>query len=120
MSFRSQLEQIVKDVQGAVACSVMGFDGIAIETHLAEDPGVDVNTILVEYSNVLGKLKEATASLQAGGMSEVAISTEKLTTIARLLTPDYYLVLALTPDGNYGKGRYALRIAAPMLKAELG
>ena len=28
-------------------------------------------------------------------------------------------VLALKPDGNYGKGRYVLRITAPKLKAEL-
>jgi predicted regulator of Ras-like GTPase activity (Roadblock/LC7/MglB family) len=119
MAFRTHLEEIVKQVEGAVACSVMGFDGIAIDTHLVSDPGVDVNTVLIEYSNVLAKLKEATASLEAGSMSEVAIATVKLTTIARLLTPEYYLVLALSPEGNMGKGRYALRIAAPKLKAEL-
>ena len=43
--------------------------------------------------------------------------TEKLLTIARLLTAEYYIVLALTPEGNYGKGRYALRLVAPTLAA---
>ena len=37
----------------------------------------------------------------------------------RLLTPEYFLVLALKADGNYGKERYALRLAAPKVKAEL-
>jgi len=35
------------------------------------------------------------------------------------VSPDYFVVLALRPDGNYGKGRYALRIAAPRIRAEL-
>jgi len=37
----------------------------------------------------------------------------------RLVSPDYFLVLALGSSGNYGKGRYALRIAAPRVNAEL-
>lgn len=119
MSFRAQLEQLLKEVEGSVACSLMGFDGIAIETQQAKDPGVDLNAMLIEYGNILIKLKQAAAALEAGSVSEVAINTEKLCTIARMLTPEYYLVLALTPEGNYGKGRYALRVAAPRLKAEL-
>jgi predicted regulator of Ras-like GTPase activity (Roadblock/LC7/MglB family) len=119
MSFRTQLEQVVNQVDGAVACSVMGFDGIAVEMHQASDVGLDISAMLVEYGNILGKLKEAALALQAGEVSEVSISTEKLSTIARLVTPEYYLVLALAPNGNYGKGRYALRVAAPAIKAEL-
>jgi len=120
MSFRTHLENVVNQVEGAVACSVMGFDGIAVDTHHARDCDVDVPAVLIEYGSVLGRLNEAAASLQAGLVSEGSICPEKLSTIARLLTPEYYIVLALAPDGNYGKGRYALRIAAPLVKAELG
>jgi predicted regulator of Ras-like GTPase activity (Roadblock/LC7/MglB family) len=120
MSFQTQLEQLLKDVDGSVACSVMGFDGIAIETQQSSDPGVDLASMLVEYGSILSKLKEAAKALEAGSVNEVAISTDKLSTIARLLTPEYFLVLALTPSGNFGKGRYALRVAAPKVKAELG
>jgi len=28
-------------------------------------------------------------------------------------------VVALTPDGNFGKARYLLRVTAPKLRAEL-
>jgi predicted regulator of Ras-like GTPase activity (Roadblock/LC7/MglB family) len=119
MSFRAHLEQLMKEVDGAVACSVMGFDGIAIDTHTASEPGLDFAAMLIEYGNILSKLKEAAAALEAGTVSEVVINTEKLSTIARLLTPEYFLVLALRPDGNFGKGRYAMRVAAPRVKAEL-
>ena len=33
MSFLTHLESVVNQVDGAIACSVMGFDGIAVETH---------------------------------------------------------------------------------------
>jgi predicted regulator of Ras-like GTPase activity (Roadblock/LC7/MglB family) len=120
MSFRTHLEQILSQVEGAVVCSVMGFDGMAIDTQqVAEVDGLDLQAMLIEYGSIVSKLKEAAAALKAGDVSEVSINTERLVTIARLLTPEYYLVLALTPEGNYGKGRYALRIAAPKVKAEL-
>ena len=119
MSFSAHLEQVLKQVEGAVACSIMGFDGYAVETQTSKDPGVDFEALLVEYGTVLIKIQETAKGLEVGSVSEVTINTEKLTTIVRLLTPEYYLVLALTPEGNYGKGRYALRIVAPKVTAEL-
>ncbi|MGI5862992.1 MAG: roadblock/LC7 domain-containing protein [Myxococcales bacterium] len=120
MSFRTHLEQVLNQVEGSVACSVMGFDGMAIDTQQAKElEGLDLSAMLIEYGSILSKLKDAASSLQAGDISEISINTERLITIARMLTPEYYLVLAITPDGNYGKGRYALRIAAPKVKAEL-
>ena len=120
MSFSTHLEQVLSQVEGSVACSVMGFDGISIETQTTKDVGIDLNAMLIEYGHILGKLNEAALALEAGSVSEVAINTEKLYTIARTLTSVYYLLLALTPEGNFGKGRYALRVAAPKVKAELG
>jgi predicted regulator of Ras-like GTPase activity (Roadblock/LC7/MglB family) len=120
MSFRTHLEQVISQVDGAIACSVMGFDGMAIDTQqVKEVEGLDLSAMLIEYGSILSQLKQAATSLQAGNVSEISINTERLITIARMLTPEYYVVLALTPEGNYGKGRYALRIAAPKVKAEL-
>jgi hypothetical protein len=49
----------------------------------------------------------------------MSINTEKLVTLIRLVSPDYFLALTLKPDGNHGKGRYVLRITAPKVRAEL-
>lgn len=120
MSFRTHLEQVLSQVEGSIVCSVMGFDGMAVDTQqVSEVEGLDLSAMLVEYGSVVGKLRETATALQAGDVTEVSINTERLITIARLLTPEYYIVLALTPEGNYGKARYALRIAAPKVKAEL-
>lgn len=122
MSFRTHLEAVVNQVDGALACSIMGFDGISVETHQKDEAAVsdlDLSTAWIEYANLLTQLKGAAEMLKTGTVSEVSINSERVMTLMRMVTPDYFLVLALKADGNYGKGRYVLRITAPKVKAEL-
>ncbi len=120
MSFQTHLESVVRQVDGALACSVMGFDGIAVQTHQIQGADeLELTTAMVEFTNVLGQLKSAAELLKTGSVQEVSINTEKLTTLMRLVSPEYFIVLAMRPEGNYGKGRYVLRVTAPKIKAEL-
>ncbi len=119
MSFREHLEQICRDVDGAVACSLMGVDGIEVDTHVADGGEVDLKSLLVEYSGVLRSAKEAAEAHEAGGVAELAIATDKLLAVVRTVSPEYFMVVALTPDGNFGKARYLLRVTAPKLRSEL-
>jgi predicted regulator of Ras-like GTPase activity (Roadblock/LC7/MglB family) len=122
MSFREHLEQVCRDVDGAIACSLMGVDGIEVDTHLAgagQDEVVDLKSLLVEYSAVFRSAREAAAAHEAGGVAEVAISTDKVTAVARQVSPEYFMVVALRPEGNLGKARFLLRITAPRLGSEL-
>ncbi len=119
MSFHEHLEQVCRSVEGAVACSLMGVDGIEVDTHLQDGGGVDVKSLLVEYSGVLRSAREAAEAHAAGGVDEISVSTDKLLAVVRLVTPEYFMVVALTPDGNIGKARYLLRVTAPKLKSEL-
>jgi predicted regulator of Ras-like GTPase activity (Roadblock/LC7/MglB family) len=119
MSFREHLEQVCRNVDGAVACSLMGVDGIEVDTHLTDGEGIDVKSLLVEYSGVLRSAREAAEAHEAGGVAEIAIATDKLLAVVRLVTAEYFMVVALRPEGNIGKARYLLRVTAPKLKAEL-
>jgi len=120
MSFRQHLEDVCKSVDGALACSLMGVDGIEVDTHLAGGTAdIDLKSLLVEYSNLFQSARQAASDHRAGGICELCINTEKLVTVARLVSPDYFMVVALGPDGNYGKARYLLRITAPKVKSEL-
>jgi predicted regulator of Ras-like GTPase activity (Roadblock/LC7/MglB family) len=120
MGFREDLEAICGRVQGAMGATLMGFDGIAIETAELKAPeGVELQSLLVEYSSILSQVQKAAESLQMGNASEVSIRTEKLVAVARSLTPDYFVLLALSPDGNLGRARYELRIAGPKLASQL-
>lgn len=120
MSFLTHLESVVNQVDGALACSIMGYDGIAVETHQAKgSEELELSSAWVEYANLLTQLKNSTDVLKTGSVSEVSINSDKVVTLMRMVTPEYFLVLALKPEGNYGKGRYVLRLAAPKVKAEL-
>ena len=124
MSFLSHLESIVAQVDGSIACSVMGFDGIAVETlqvpSAAEHAtSIELSTAWVEYANILTQLKNAAEVLKTGSIAEVSVNSEHLITLMRMVSPEYFLVLGLKPTGNYGKARYVLRITAPKVKSEL-
>ena len=119
MGFREHLQDVCRGVEGAIACSLMGVDGIEVDTHVAQGDDLDVKSLLVEYSAVLRSAREAAEAHQAGGVSEFAVSTERLVAVARLVSPEYFMVLALRPEGNQGKARFLLRVAAPKVRAEL-
>ena len=57
--------------------------------------------------------------LEAGSANEIAVGTDKLITVIRLLGDTYFLALAMSPGGNFGKGRYLMRVTAPKLQTEL-
>jgi predicted regulator of Ras-like GTPase activity (Roadblock/LC7/MglB family) len=119
MGFREHLEDVVRRCDGAVACTLLGVDGIEVDTHVAATNDVDVKNLVVEYSGLFRTACEASEAHAAGGVDELSISTDKILTVARLVTPEYFLVVALTPDGNFGKARYLLRVTAPKLRSEL-
>jgi predicted regulator of Ras-like GTPase activity (Roadblock/LC7/MglB family) len=118
--FRELLREIVDKTEGAVAGLIMDSEGIAVETYARDGADFDITTVGVEYGVVLGSIKRAAESLEAGKAHEVAIGTDKLVTILRTLGDSYFIAVALRPDGNFGKGRYLMRAAAPKLLAELG
>lgn len=120
MSFLTHLESVVNSVDGAIACSVMGFDGIAVETHQkGGNESLELQNTWVEFANILTQAKSATETLKTGKVQELSINTENLISVLRMVNNDYFLVLALKPTGNYGKGRYVLRITAPKIQSEL-
>ncbi len=117
--FRENLARMVDNVEGGVAGLLMGFDGIAVETYARPAATLDINVVGMEFSVVLNRVREAASVLEVGGVQEIAIRAENLSVLVRVLNPDYFVALALTPDGNVGKGRYLLRLTAPRLQTEL-
>ena len=120
MSFLTHLESVVSQVDGAIACSIMGFDGIAVESHQisgAED--LELSSAWVEYAGIISNLKNVAEMLKTGDVQEMSINTARVITLMRMVSPEYFILLALKPEGNYGKGRYVLRLTAPRVKAEL-
>jgi predicted regulator of Ras-like GTPase activity (Roadblock/LC7/MglB family) len=117
--FKESLRKIVDNVEGGAGALVMGFDGIAVDTYTAPGGAADVSTIGMEFSFVLTQVRKAAESLELGMLEECAIRAEQLTIVTRVLTSEYFLAVCLGPEGNYGKARYLMRVAAAKLQAEL-
>jgi predicted regulator of Ras-like GTPase activity (Roadblock/LC7/MglB family) len=117
--FKEALKEMVDKTDGGIAGLLMDSSGIALESYSKDDAPFDITTIGIEFSVVVGSIKRATESLEAGAAHEVAIGTEKMITLIRMLSETYFLALTMKPDGNYGKGRYLMRTAAPKLLADL-
>ena len=118
--FRELLRDIVEKTDGGLAGLLMDSSGIALETYARDDANFDINNVGVEFGIILGSIKKAAEMLEAGTANEIAVGTDRLVTIIRTLGDTYFLALAMKPDGNFGKGRFLMRTAAPKLIAELG
>lgn len=119
MAFREILEEMVLTVGGGVGAVIMGYDGISIDEYISADTGFDIQLLSVEYSNVVKEIRTAVEVLKTGVLEEVAISTEMTRVLVRAVTEEYFLLLLLTHDGNWGKGRYYLKKFAPTLRDAL-
>jgi predicted regulator of Ras-like GTPase activity (Roadblock/LC7/MglB family) len=118
--FRDALREIVDKTEGGVAGLIMDSEGIAVESYTRENLPFDITTVGIEFGVVLGSIKRAAESLDAGKTHEVAIGTDKVITLIRTLGEGYFLAVAIRPDGNLGKGRFLMRTAVPKLLVELG
>ena len=119
--FQDLLKDVVSRTEGGLAALVMGLDGISVDAFIAEgDAPVEVENVGMEYSVILKEIKRAAELLDAGSAREVSIQAEKMTTVIRMINDDYFVAIALRPDGNYGKARFLLRMNAPKLASELG
>jgi predicted regulator of Ras-like GTPase activity (Roadblock/LC7/MglB family) len=117
--FREKLQRFVDPVEGGVAGLLMGFDGIPIESYARAGSTIDINTVGMEFSFVLSQVRKAAEILQVGGVREITIKAERLVVIMQVLSEEYFIALALEPEGNFGKGRYLMRTVGPKMAAEL-
>ena len=107
--FKEILQDLVDRTDGGVAGLLMASDGIAIDQYSKGDGPFDIESVGMEYSVVLKGVQRAAEMLDAGATKEVSIKTERLTTVVRMLSDEYFVALAVAPGGNVGKARFLLR-----------
>jgi predicted regulator of Ras-like GTPase activity (Roadblock/LC7/MglB family) len=117
--FKNLLENIIERTEGSLGALIMGTDGIAVEKVLGE-AGMDANldVAAAEFTSLVRSAQRAGNDTGLGGLRELVISLEGAVMLMRLLSRDYFVVLALNSHGNIGRGRFELRKAELKLAKE--
>jgi predicted regulator of Ras-like GTPase activity (Roadblock/LC7/MglB family) len=106
--FSEILQRIVEETGGGIGAVLMGYDGIAIDQYFAPDEELDLQMVVVEYSNVLKEIRKTADILSLGDMEEISIRTDRFIIVIRVLNDEYFVALVINRDGNFGKGRYLM------------
>jgi predicted regulator of Ras-like GTPase activity (Roadblock/LC7/MglB family) len=120
--FRENIEKLLDKVDGGVACVLMGFDGITVETCARsghDEVLPDIQTVAMEFAHIIAQTRRTLASLEAGALEEFTLRTDALTFVVRVLTAEYFLACAILPRGSSGRTRYLMRVSSPALIADL-
>ncbi len=117
--FKEVLQEVVDGTEGGIAGVLMGYDGITVDHYTGNSASFDVESVGMEYSVVLKNIANAARMLEAGTTNEVSVKTDRLTTLIRPLTEDYFVAVTLHPDGNLGRARFLLRTRASKILENL-
>jgi predicted regulator of Ras-like GTPase activity (Roadblock/LC7/MglB family) len=117
--FKETLQSIITKTDGSLGALIMGVDGLSVE-RLFNDEGAEANldVAAAEFTSLIRSAGKSGSELDLGELRELVVSLSNVTLVMRLFSKDYFLVLALKPEGNLGRGRYELRKAELLLAKE--
>jgi predicted regulator of Ras-like GTPase activity (Roadblock/LC7/MglB family) len=115
--FKQVLGGIRDRVEGALAVSLIGLDGIAVES--IQSHSVPLDIMGAEFGGFVKSVRLSNTDLDTGDVLQFALVTEKYITFLSAITPEYYILLVMSPDGNYGRARFELAKAKHLLRDEL-
>jgi predicted regulator of Ras-like GTPase activity (Roadblock/LC7/MglB family) len=117
--FKEALQTIVEKTDGSIGALIMGADGLSVEKFFT-DAGAEANldVAAAEFTSLVRNASRSGTDLDLGELRELVVTLKSVTVVMRLFNKDYFVVLALRPDGNLGRARYELRKAELILAKE--
>ena len=116
--FREHLNRIRDRIEDVVALSLVARDGIPVDS-INSDPDLDLEALGAELIAQAREISENHRELEVGDVRQLSVITDRATLMVSSVASDYYLLLVLGPEGNYGKARFELRRARLLLEADL-
>jgi len=116
--FKQTLEAILERTEGSLGALIMGIDGIPVERSLKEGQESNLDVAAAEFTSLLRNAQRAGKDTGLGNLRELVITLDEAVVLMRLLGTEYFVVLAIRPDGNLGRGRFELRKAELQMASE--
>ena len=128
MELSARLAAAIEQIPGAVAISVLGLDGVAVETVAGAKPLVGTSQATLPGEETLGpweleladlmlNARRAARSLNWGPLRHVTLEARDLLFLLQPLDADYVLLLALDRAANATRARFELQQLAAALAA---
>jgi predicted regulator of Ras-like GTPase activity (Roadblock/LC7/MglB family) len=117
--FKQTLKEVVEKTEGCLGALIMGTDGIAVE-QMWQPQGADANldVAVAEFTTLLRNAQRTCDDMGLKRLTELSIMCESAYFVMRCINQEYFLVLVLESEGNFGRGRYELRRAELILERE--
>lgn len=117
--FKEILETIIERTEGSLGALIMGVDGIAVERSLKQTgQEANLDVAAAEFTSLVRNAQRAGKDTGLGNLHELVIALDEAVVLIRLLGRDYFVVLAIQPDGNLGRARFELRKAELQMAGE--
>ena len=117
--FKETLQTIVEKTDGSLGALIMGVDGLSVEKFFTEEGSTsNLDVAAAELTSIIRSASRSGHDLNLGTLHELVVAHDKVTFVMRFFSKEYFAVLALSPEGNIGRGRYELRKAELMLAKE--
>ncbi|MBI3805863.1 MAG: roadblock/LC7 domain-containing protein [Nitrospirae bacterium] len=118
MNFKDNLQKLSEKIDDLIGIAISGMDGIVVE-EVRIDPSFDLGPLAAEYGALWRSVDKAGQSVELGSSQEMTIMTEKAILLVKKINPDYFLLLVVGSEKNFGKGRFLLKMEAASLVEEL-
>lgn len=116
--FAEALEGIAKRVDGVQGVSLIGRDGITLESFGASRDS-QLDPVAAEITGILKHLMTEESGNDSGDIQQFLIESGSVNLVLVSVTSEYYLMVLLSRDGNSGRARFEARRAAALLEKEL-
>ncbi len=117
MPFKDVFQEIRDRVEGTLAISLIGLDGIIVDS--MNPSGIPLESMGAEFGSFIKSIKLSNTELNTGEVLQFSLVTEKYIAVLSAVTPEYYVLLVMRADGNYGRARFELARAKQLLRDEL-
>ena len=117
MEFQRLLTQLLERVDGALAASFCGADGIKVETVTFRED-LETAEIEVHIATMLKIVNRVMGSLEVGEIRAFLFEAEKMVGLLEKCGKGYFIAVLLKPEGNIGRARFELRKLSEKLAEE--
>ncbi|MFY9227105.1 MAG: hypothetical protein WAQ98_30830 [Blastocatellia bacterium] len=120
MSFDKLLEHLVESVYGAKGAVFLDSDGEVVQIYTPPKGLKELDLIGAYHGITLTTCRKFSDEVEMGLIEVMICQYKDATCIIKTLNEGYFVLLALSPQGNIGQAIYSLKDVAKSLNEEMG